>query len=174
MPRMWKVVALLALFCTTGCGYKLVEWSSKRFQTLTVLPVSGPVPDHQMKVHLKDALVERTLAGSGLRPVESGGQLALETVLSEYIEQVIATEPDGRTSRLQFTMRASFSLKDQSGTVIWAMTDYQYSDQFSITTTQSAYRDETVYVQDDAMRSIADLVVTNMTLAVKEWENTHE
>lgn len=171
---MWKVVALLALFCTTGCGYKLVEWESKRFQTLTVLPVSGPVPNNEMKIHLKDALIERTLAGSGLRPIDRGGQLALETVLSEYSEQVIATEPDGRTSRLQFTLRASFTLKDQSGTVIWTMANYQYSDQFSISTAQGSYRDETTYVQDDAMRSIADLVVTNMTLAVNEWEHTHE
>lgn len=136
--------------------------------------LKGDGPSNEIKVRLRDALIERCLAGSGLKPLDTDGHLTLEGQLLDYREQVIATDVDGRTSRLQFHMRVSFKLTDAQGNQIWSLSNYRYSDQYSVTTRQSSYRDEAVYVQDDAMRSIADLVITNITLAVDEWERKGE
>ena len=175
MQPMWKaLVVLLTVMGTCGCGYKVVSWSSEANSTITIPPVDGAVPGEEMKVRLRDALIERCLAGSGLRPVDRGGQLTLACTLADYSEQVIATDVDGRTKRLQFNMLVSFRLKDAAGNRVWSLDNYRYSDQYSITTDQNTYRDEAVFVQDDAMRSIADLVVTNLTLAIAELEQADE
>jgi len=172
---MWKfTLTLTYILCTLGCGYKVVNWSSGTFQTITIPSVRGENQAADMKLRLRDALLERCLAGASLKPVDNSGHLILATELLDYAEQVIATDVDGRTRRLQFNMRVSFKLTDTKGNVIWSLLNYQYSDQYSITTTAAAYRDEAVFVQDDAMRSIADLVVTNITLAVDEWERKNE
>jgi len=178
MLAMWKqlflgMILLGLVLATTSCGYKMVRWSSDVFQTMAIAPVDGSVRA-EMKLRLRDALIERTLAGSGLKPVDSEGHLVLKSQLLSYGEQVIATDVDGRTRRLQFNMRVSFQLSDAAGNEIRSLKNYQYSDQYSITTRQDTFRDETVFVQDDAMRSIADLVVTNITLAVAEWEQRGE
>lgn len=164
----------LVVFCCSGCGYKMVGWSSSTYKTLVIAPVTGTVRAEDMKLRLRDALFERCLAGSGLNLVEADGHLILKSRLSEYKEQVIATDSDGRTRRLQFNMKVSFQLLTPQGQKIWKLSDYQYSDQYSITTSQASYRDEAGFVQDDAMRSIADLVISNITLAMTEWEQTHE
>lgn len=154
---------------TLGCGYKVVGWSSS-FDTLTIAPVTGGMRDASMKLRLRDALMERCLAGSGLRPVDSDSDLKLSTEIRDYREQVIATSVDGRTERLQFTIHLNFELVDRQGQVIWSLYDYQYSDQYSITTTQARFKDEAVFEQDNGLRSIADLVITNITLAIDEME----
>jgi len=141
---------------------------------MAVSPIQGAAESGVMRLRLRDALIERCLAGSGLRPVDNQGDLSLSGKLLSYKENVIATDVDGRTRRLQFNLQASFKLQDKQGNIIWQLNNYRYSDQYSITTTQSSFRDESVSVQDDAMKNIADLVITNITLAIHEWEREHE
>lgn len=169
---MWKfVLCLLLMIPTLACGYKVVGWSSS-FSTLAITPVSGGIPDATLKMRMRDSLMERCLAGSGLKPVDKDGDLRLSSWLKDYREQVIATDVDGRTERYQFTILLSFELTDKQGQVLWSLRDYQYSDQYSISTTQASFKDESVFEQDKALRSIADLVITNITLAIAELEAT--
>jgi outer membrane lipopolysaccharide assembly protein LptE/RlpB len=167
---MMKLWLLLALLPTVSCGYKMVGWSSGRYKTMTIRPVSAAPSAQSLALRTRDALIERCLAGSGLTPVESDGDLRLDTRLIEYQERVIATGIDGRTERVQFTFRADFSLTDREGRVLWQLDNYQYSDQYGIATVQEEYRDEKIFEQDSALRTIADLVITNISLAISAEE----
>ena len=153
----------------SSCGYKLVSWSSSKDLALAINPVTSTSDQTRaMRVRMRDLLIERCLAGSGLIPVDEGGALVLTGHLKDYRENVVATDIDGRTSRIQFTLQASFELHDDQGRRLWFLDNYRYSDQYSISTTRSEYRNETVFVQDAAMRNIADLVITNITLTLAE------
>jgi len=172
---MKSVLPLLFAAMTLACGYKMVGWSSETYPTMTILPVQGSGTEtRRMAVRLRDALLESTLAGSALRPVERDGSLVLETTLYAYEENVVATDRDGRTLRVQFSMRATFSLRDAAGEVVWSLPDYRYSDQYNIATGRDDFRDETVFVQDEALANIADLVIANITLAIEELESSDE
>ena len=161
----WVLLATLNL----SCGYKLVTWPSSESLTLAIRPVSSASDETRaMRVRMRDLMIERCLAGSGLIPVDEGGALTLSGHLKAYRENVVATDIDGRTSRIQFTLQASFELHDDEGTRLWFLDNYRYSDQYSISTTRSEYRNETVFVQDTALRNIADLVITNITLTLAE------
>ncbi len=123
---------------------------------------------------MRDALIERCLAGSSFKPTDRDGDLILESELLDYRERVIATGTDGRIERIQFTLKANFVLTNAQGQQLWALSNYQYSDQYAITTVQDTYREEAVFIQDKAMRTIADLVITNLTLAIAEREGLNE
>ncbi|CAM2066480.1 Lipopolysaccharide-assembly [Sulfidibacter corallicola] len=173
---MWKrrlflsgLIASVLLGCL-GCGYHLVDWSSASYATLAVKPVDGSAPTSVVRSRMRDALITRCLAGSALRPVDSEADLALHSTMSQYRENIIATDTDGRTKSVQFTFVISFELRDRQGKVIWSMRNYQYSDQYEKTTSQGAYRDEVVFLQDKALRAVADLVVTNISLAIAEHD----
>lgn len=166
---MKTTFVLLTALMLCSCGYKMVGWSDEIYQTITIKPVTGTENQtRRMGVRLRDALVQSTLAGSALKPVERDGQLTLETTLAEYREDVVATDLDGRTLRLQYSIRASFTLKNQQGAVVWSLNNYQYSDQYNIATGRDDYRNEAVFSQDNALEDIADLVVANITLALDE------
>ncbi len=167
---MWKYGLLALSLFTISCGYKLVGWSSTQYASLEVRPVLAAPTTRHLTVRMQDALIDRCLAGSGLAPVEAEGDLVLETRLLEYDERVIATGTDGRTEQVQFTLKANFNLTDSHGSMVWSLENYQYSDQYGISTGQDSYRDETVFVQDQAMRTMADLVITNISLAISEEE----
>jgi len=153
----------------------MVGWSSETFKTLTNKPVKSLDNEtRRMTVRLRDALIERCLAGSGLRPGDRDGDLVLDTTLISYKEYVVATDVDGRTQRVQFALLANFSLTDTSGRLIWTLKNYRYSDQFNISTGRDAYSDEAVYSQDEALKTVADLVITNITLALEEFVQDHE
>jgi len=161
----WALLALLNL----SCGYKLVAWSSSKHITLAIQPVTSDTDETRtMRLRMRDVLIERCLAGSGLVPVDEGGELRLAGHLKDYRENVVATDIDGRTLRIQFTLQASFELQDRAGNRLWSLDNYRYSDQYSISTTRNEYRNETVFVQDAAMRNIADLVISNITLTLAE------
>ncbi len=161
---------LAIVLATPGCGYKWVAWSAEGYETLSIEKVSAAPQTRQLSIRMRDALVARCLAGSGLQPVEGNGDLTLTTALRAYRESVAATGVDGRTERLQFAIAADFVLKDRQGKELWSLKNYQYSDQYDISTSQEEYRNETVFVQDNALRTIADLVITNISLAIAEAE----
>lgn len=172
---MWRYYFLAFSFLFfTGCGYKLVGWRSDLYTTVDIrtVPLKGELV--KLSYRMRDLLVERTLAGSGLTPLSGDTDLVLESRLLDYRENVIATDRDGRTKTSQFTIRASFKLLDRQGKVIWSLDNYQYSDRYDISTNAAEFRDELVEVQDQALKSIADLVVTNITLAIAEMEAQHE
>lgn len=171
---MRKWVWLLLPLAAASCGYKTVGWSSGRYATLAIEPVKSDLGSHNLTVRLRDALIERCLAGSGLRPTDETGDLRLQSRILEYRESIIATGVDGRTSRLQFTLRANFALLDRQGQRLWTLENYQFSDQYNISITPNEYRDEAVFVQDNAFRTISDLVITNITLAISELERAVE
>ena len=166
-----RLILAMALLSTLSCGYKVVSWSSDRYKTLTIRPVSTANSAQSLGLRLRDVLIERCLAGSGLTPTESDGSLILETEILNYQERVIATGIDGRTERIQFTFTANFSLADSEGKQLWRLNNYQYSDQYGISTTQDEYREEKVFEQDEALRTIADLVITNISLAISASES---
>ncbi len=171
---MWKWAWLLLALIAWSCGYKTVGWSSGRYATLAIEPVKSQLESWGLRVRLRDALIERCLAGSTLRPTDETGDLRLQSEILEYSESIIATGADGRTSRLQFTLRANFTLLDREGQRLWGLENYQFSDQYNISITANEYRDEAVFVQDNAFRTISDLVITNITLAISELERALE
>ena len=170
--RGWYLSGTLLLL--TACGYKMVAWSSSTYATMAVLPIKTGDNARGFRTRFRDALIERCLAGSGLRPTDERGDLVLRTEILEYRENVIATATDGRTSRIQFTLRAGFDLTDAGGRNLWSLKNYQFSDQYDISTGQEEFRDEAAFVQDNAFRTIADLVITNITLAIAESEAKRE
>ncbi|CAM2008184.1 LPS assembly lipoprotein LptE [Acanthopleuribacter pedis] len=166
LKRIW--IGTLLILCA-NCGYSLVDWSPDQFQTIDIRPVSGPMERNTLRVRMQDALITRCLAGSGLRPSDNTEtDLRLTGQLLNYEENVIATDPDGRTKTIQFNFVVSFNLQDRNGKTLWSLNGYRYSDQFDVSTRQAAFRDESVFLQDEALRAVADLVVTNITLAVSE------
>jgi len=173
MRAMMRRLLLLALaLASTACGYKVVGWSSDSHDTMAIRPVQGNDPDtRRMGVRLRDALVESCLSGSALKPTEREGSLILETDLTEYTENVVATDRDGRTLRVQFSMLATFVLRDSEGQVVWSLQNHRYSDQYNIATGRDAYRDEAVFIQDEALDDIAALVIANITLAIEEMKD---
>ena len=172
MRPMKIAVWLTLLFTLNSCGYKVVGWSSETYGTVAIERVQTASNETRlMATRMRDALIERCLAGSGLKPVTNQADLVLKTRLVDYQENIIATDTDGRTQRIQFTLWAHFDLADQQGKRLWNLNNYRYSDQYRITTTQSLYRDEKVAIQDEALRSMADLVITNITLAIAELES---
>ena len=147
----------------------MVGWSSSDYATLAVRPIkTSSNQTRALAIRMRDALIERTLAGSGLRPIDQDGDLILDTEVADYTERVIATGIDGRTERLQYTLVAHFTLTDRVGRVLWSLRNYRYSDQFAISTTQAELRNEEIYEQDKAMQTMADLVITNISLAIIE------
>lgn len=166
--RAMKYAVLLALCALMlGCGYRVVSWSST-YQTLDVRAPNVVDGTRDLGPRMQDILVERCLAASALQPAGAYSDLSLTTTLHAYRENVIATGIDGRTSRIQFDLRASFRLQDRAGKQLWALQNYRYSDQYEVSTLQTTYRDEAVFVQDQALRAMADLVITNITLVVSE------
>ncbi len=153
----------------------MVGWSSETYKTLEIKPViSVQNETRRMTVRLRDALFERCLAVSGLTPNDREGDLALKTTLISYNENVVATDVDGRIQRVQFAILANFTLTDPQGKLIWSLKNYRYSDQFNISTGRDAFSDETVFSQDEALKTIAELVITNITLALEELEQKDE
>ena len=171
---MWKLGLLLPVLLFSGCGYKVVEWSSDRYATLAVRPIETNPNTRHLSTRMRDALLERCLAGSSLQPTDSAGDLVLNTKLNAYTESIIATGIDGRTERIQFTLNATFRMTDGQGQVLWELKNYQYSDQYALFTGQEEYREEAVFETDKAMRTIADLVITNISLAISELESAGE
>ncbi len=172
---MMKTLLLLTAASLTACGYKMVGWDSRAYETMAIRPVRGSDAEtRRMGVRLRDALIESCLAGSALRPTETEGSLILETNLYEYKEDVVATDLDGRTLRIQFSMLATFMVRDAAGKVVWSLDNYRYSDQYNLATGRDAYRDEAVFIQDEALDDIADLVIANITLAIAELETDDE
>jgi len=164
-------LAAAALFCG-ACGYKWVGWSSADYAAMAIARVNTTPETRKLGVRMRDALIERCLAGSGLSPVDSDGDLVLSTALRDYRESVVATGIDGRTERIQFLIVVDFLLVDREGKRVWALNNYQYSDQYAISTGQELFRDETVFAQDKALSAIADLAITNITLAIAEAERS--
>ncbi|MDJ0838657.1 MAG: LPS assembly lipoprotein LptE [Acidobacteriota bacterium] len=170
--KMLTLLLCATLLTTLSCGYKVVGWSSENYKTMVISPVKGSGPETgRMTTRLRDALIERCLAASGFTPVDDAGDLVLETNLQRYRENVVATDVDGRTLRIQFALSASFVLRDKAGKEIWKLDNYRYSDQYNISTGRDVYRDEAVFIQDNALDSIADLVIANITLAIDELES---
>ena len=171
-----RTLLLFAILITTSsCGYKVVGWSSDTYKTMTISPVKGNGPETgRVTTRLRDALIQRCLSASGFTPVDGPGDLMLETNLQQYAENVVATDVDGRTLRVQFSLRASFTLRDKTGKELWKLPNYRYSDQYNISTGRDVYRDEAVFIQDNALHSIADLVMANITLAIDELEGSDE
>ena len=167
MPVMKYWVWFPLLLLPSGCGYKWIGWASP-YRSIEIPRVEVPRKYHTMGVRLKDALSERCLVGSGLQPTDHDGDLTLTARLADYRENIIATDVDGRTQRIQFSMTISFRLVDREQRLIWSLVNYEYSDQYNIATTQNEYRDEGVFIQDQAMRGIADLAITNINLAINE------
>ena len=167
---MMRACLFLTLIATSGCGYKMVSWSSERYKTLAIHPVGANQATRPMAIRMRDSLIESCLAGSAFEPTDQDGDLILSSRLDDYRENIIATDVDGRTAQIQFILKASFYLSDRSGSRLWALENYHYSDQFRISTNANAYRDEAVYVQDEAMKSVADLVITNINLTISEQQ----
>lgn len=162
----WLIALLLML---SGCGYKVLRWDSGSGQTLYIAPVQASKSTALLSTRFRDALRQQCLLKSDLEPVNhEPSHFKLIARLDSYDEAVVATDVDGRTRRIQFSIRASFELVDQAGTLLWSLPSYQYADQFDLTTTDSIYRDEAHLVQDEALRDVADLVMTNMVLALMD------
>ena len=169
--KKWLLIAL-AITTTCACGYKLVDWHSELFATIGIPPVSAEGPARSLAPRLHDALIERCLAGSSLQPVKAhDADLVLKSRLNGYRENIIATDSDGRTKRVQFTMNVTFELW-RGGTKLWSLSNYQYADQFQVSTTQVEYRNESIYVQDQAMDAVAELVAANVALVIQELEES--
>lgn len=166
--KRW-ILAGMALL-TLGCGYKVVSWTSPGFKTVEVAPVnaSGIGESQELSFRLREALMTRFLSNSGLRPVTENADLVLKTTLSQVNQTTLATGTDGRTERLQLALNASFELENSQGERLWQLENYRYTDQIEVSTTSQGYTDETVSVQEAAMKAVADLVVNNVSLVIAE------
>jgi hypothetical protein len=143
---------------------------SEIYRTVNVRQVQGSGDAARFAYRLRDALLERLIAGSGIRPVDGAADLQLEARILSYQENVIATGADGRTRDIQFNIRADFFLYDADNEQLWSLRNYQYSDQYQIATTAAQFREETVFTIESAMNDMADLVISNMTLAITRRE----
>jgi len=156
-----------------GCGYRMMTWSSERYQTIHIADVTAGARDSELAVRLQNALIERILGSSGLSPstiVDS--DLVLHSEVTTHEDQVVATDVDGRTRRIQFTIRADFRLLDRDQNLLWQLDDYRFTDQYEVSTTSQSYRDEAVFIEDTALQAVSDLVVSSFSLALAEREGT--
>ncbi|MCB1052321.1 MAG: hypothetical protein H6510_15830 [Acidobacteria bacterium] len=152
-----------------GCGYHTLNWAHGQWRVLWIDTVQSEGTHRKQATRLEQLLHERTQAGTGMKTVRSGTSydLKLSTRLKSYSEQVLATDVDGRTKRLQFFMVFDFELKDLEGKVLWSLPDYAYSDQYELSTQVGApFRDDLVTSQDTALRNVADLVIANFSMAL--------
>lgn len=172
--RCFLLLLIPAFGLLQGCGYHRVALDSEIYQTVNVRPVQGSGDAARLAYRLRDALLERLIAGSGIRPVDGAADLQLQARILSYQENVIATGADGRTRDIQFNIRADFFLLDAEEAPLWSLRNYQYSDQYQISTTAAEFRDETFFTIEDAMNDMADLVISNLTLAIarREQERT--
>lgn len=166
--KRWPIFLLPLLFL--NCGYKVVGWSSAKYRTIEVAPVrtEGVGEAHRLGFRLRDALMTRFIASSGLRPTRENADLVLRSTLLDVGQTTFATATDGRTERLQLALIASFELVDANGQRLWFLDNYRYTEQIQVSTTSASYTDETVLVQETAMRTVADLVVNNVALVISE------
>lgn len=171
---MKRIICLFLPLAWLGCGYKVVGWSSSEYQTVEVAEIraEGQNGTHRLAFRLRDALITRFIANSGLRPVKENADLILHTTLLDVTQTTLATATDGRTERLQLAIRASFELVDAAGQRLWYLDNYRYTDQIKVSTTTGNYTNETVQVQELAMKAVADLVVNNVALVISELGKT--
>jgi len=156
-----------------GCGFRVVPWVSQSYRVVYIAPVAAHTEHTQLSVRLQDALIRQCLASSGLTPVSKpGADLTLKTKLTVQDDQVVATDADGRTRRLQFAIRVDFVLTDRDGQVIWRLENYRFTEQYEISTTSERFRDEAVFVEDTALETIADLVVTGFSLTLTQGDRS--
>lgn len=172
---MVRICLLLSMVLWMGCGFQVVSWTPSRFSTIHVAPVSSSTAHREMAVRLQDALIQGCLSFSGLKPVTSAdADLILHSRILDYSEQILATDVDGRTKRLQFSVRAEFTLHDAQGKTLWRLANYPFSEQYEISTTASGFKDEAVYTQDKSFFVVADLVITSFTQALSKEPSDHE
>lgn len=151
----------------------MVAWQSPSHASIFIAPVRTDAHHRHLGQRMRDALVVQCLSASGLTPVDrSKADLILDTALTSYEEQILGTDSDVRTRQVQFVLHADFKLVDRDQNLLWSLERYRYQEQYNITTTSSAHRDETEYVQDQALRTIANLVVTQFALVLAEAEPT--
>jgi len=165
---MYRVMGAF-LLSTACCSYQILSWKTGRQEVLLLSPVSFPPTQRDLGVRLEEFLLERCHSGTSLDIVRSGEayDLHLKSQLRQYDEQVVATDLDGRTRRLQFSIRLSFVLEDRQGVELWRLSDYELSDQYELTTRlDRGFRDEKVATQEQALRKVADLVASHLTLAL--------
>lgn len=169
---MKRLFVLAYALTSLSCGYKMVAWTSDTYQTIEVLPVEavGLGEVHELTGRLRDALMTRFLASSGLNPVKQAGDLTLRTTLKNVDTETLATANDGRTERLQLALVARFELLDRNGQQLWLLDNYRYTEQIAVAISTRSYVDETVDVQEASMRAVADLVVNNVTLVISELD----
>lgn len=164
--RTFLLILTSALTLLQSCGYHRVALDSDKYRTVNVRQVQGSGDASRLSYRLRDALLERLIAGSGIRPVDGTADLQLEARILSYQENVIATGADGRTRDIQFNILADFLLFDAENEQLWSLKNYQYSDQYQVSTTASSFRDEAFFTIEAAMNDMADLVISNMTLAI--------
>ncbi|MCB1044166.1 MAG: hypothetical protein KDC35_14585 [Acidobacteria bacterium] len=157
------------LFICSACGYRVIRWDEQEGRTLYIAPVEVVSESAPLAVRFRDALREQCLTKTNLVPVNrEPSDLMLITKVVTYQEHVVATDVDGRTSRMQFTVSASFQLVNAEGETVWQLPVYQFSEQYQLSSTSAVYRDESKSVQDEALTDVADLVMTNIVLALME------
>lgn len=161
--------AICMLFICSACGYRVIRWDEQEGRTLYIAPVEVVSESAPLAVRFRDALREQCLTKTNLVPVNrEPSDLMLITKVVTYQEHVVATDVDGRTSRMQFTVSASFQLVNAEGETVWQLPVYQFSEQYQLSSTSAVYRDESKSVQDEALTDVADLVMTNIVLALME------
>ena len=170
-----KGTILLTILLTLNCGYRLVNWDNSDYKSVYVKPVITQAIHRPHAALFQHALNDRCLAMSGLNLVSSAqADLILETTLHDVSETIIATDIDRRVRQVQFTLTSSFKLVDKQGVILWEMKNYQFSDQYEVSTSRGVYKNDAASSMNLAYRNIAEMVVTHFSVYLNQHERQND
>jgi hypothetical protein len=162
-----KLMIPLSMLVMLQCGYRMIGWHQVPYESLGIVRVQAAIEHQELMPLLEDELRERILALSGMTLVPSDeAQLRLETKILAFEEMTIATAADGRESRVQFNIVASFKARTADGAVLWSLDHYPHSDQYDVTVSGTQLHLQRSSALRAALRTMSERAVANLSIAL--------
>ncbi|MGA2990576.1 MAG: LptE family protein [Candidatus Korobacteraceae bacterium] len=146
--NLFGLAALVLLFAAFGCGYHVAGKASRlpeSVHTIAVPTFENKTQTYRIETRLTEAVVREFNTRTKYRIVSKpdGADATLRgTVLSTQIEPLTYDPRTGRASSGVVTIRASVSLTDDKGNVLYRNQNYMFRDVYQISVQVSSFFEE--------------------------------
>jgi hypothetical protein len=163
-----RVLALLPLLLTGGCGYHVAGHSDAlpaAIQTIAIPAFGNMTARHQLSERIPGAIGREFLSRSRYRVVgdPNGADAVLTGTVVNYLSIPNVSDPtSGRASGIQISVLLQVSLTDKAGKVLFSRPSFEFRQRYEIAADQSAYFEESDIALERLSRDVARWLVSSV------------
>lgn len=164
-----RILLLLALSLSLGCGYALVGRGSnipEDVRTMVLRPMENETTRSEVEQFLSQALAEELLARQRFQLVddeESADAVLQGTVLNFRVTPVtFDDEGRGQEYEITITARMSFTRTDEDETVLWANERYLFRENYELEISEGSFFDRENLAIEQSSARFAETVITDL------------